>query len=164
MDWQEGKFLDGDREFIVCSIHGASYDPRNGRCAGGPCAKGRLTALRVEERDAQVYWYPSADTQPAPPAVCVHRGDHPAGHWGALPLPAGRRNRRSPAARLYRTAARQRSFAAAPGRHARTRCRHRDPNPDRGVGAGSAGGGLPYRGRHCRRRLREPLGQGAVRG
>jgi hypothetical protein len=27
MDWQEGKFLDRDRELIICSIHGATYDP-----------------------------------------------------------------------------------------------------------------------------------------
>lgn len=66
MDWQEGKFLDGDREFIICSIHGATYDPNNGRCVGGPCARGQLTALRVEEHGAQVYWYPSPDIQPAP--------------------------------------------------------------------------------------------------
>lgn len=66
MDWQEGKFLDGDREFIICSIHGATYNPLDGRCVGGPCARGQLTALRVEERDAQVYWYPSRDIQPAP--------------------------------------------------------------------------------------------------
>ena len=66
MDWQAGKFLDGDREFIICSIHGATYDPKNGRCVDGPCARGQLTVLRVKEHDAQVYWYPSTDTQPAP--------------------------------------------------------------------------------------------------
>lgn len=66
MDWQEGKFLDRDRELIICSIHGATYDPLNGRCVGGPCTGGRLTPLRVEERDAQVYWYPSSDIKPLP--------------------------------------------------------------------------------------------------
>ena len=69
LDWQEGKFLDGDREFIICSIHGATYDPANGRCAGGPCARGSLTVLRVDERGGQVYWYPTADTRPARAAV-----------------------------------------------------------------------------------------------
>ena len=64
MDWQAGEFLDADREWIVCSIHGAVYDPRNGRCAGGPCGRGRLTELAVGERDGQVYWYPSRDTLP----------------------------------------------------------------------------------------------------
>lgn len=69
MDWQEGKFLDRDREAIICSIHGATYDPLNGRCVGGPCVGARLTALRVEERDAQVYWYPSSDIKPMPVAL-----------------------------------------------------------------------------------------------
>jgi nitrite reductase/ring-hydroxylating ferredoxin subunit len=65
MDWQPGEFLDAGREFILCSIHGAAYEPRTGRCAGGPCGRGRLTTVRVEERGDDVYWYPSADTQPA---------------------------------------------------------------------------------------------------
>jgi nitrite reductase/ring-hydroxylating ferredoxin subunit len=64
MDWQDGEFLDTNREFILCSIHGAVYEPSTGRCAGGPCGRGRLTALRVLEREGQVYWYPSRDTQP----------------------------------------------------------------------------------------------------
>jgi nitrite reductase/ring-hydroxylating ferredoxin subunit len=65
MDWQDGEFLDMDRQFIMCSIHGAVYEPDTGRCAGGPCGRGKLTALQVQERDGQVYWYPCADTQPA---------------------------------------------------------------------------------------------------
>jgi nitrite reductase/ring-hydroxylating ferredoxin subunit len=65
MDWQDGEFLDIDRRFIMCSIHGAVYEPDTGRCAGGPCGRGKLTPLQVEERDGQVYWYPSPDTQPA---------------------------------------------------------------------------------------------------
>jgi nitrite reductase/ring-hydroxylating ferredoxin subunit len=65
LDWQPGEFLDRDREFILCAVHGASYEPRSGHCAGGPCGRGRLTALQVEERDGQVYWYPSRDIQPA---------------------------------------------------------------------------------------------------
>jgi len=64
MDWQPGEFLDSGRQFIMCSIHGAHYEPLSGRCAAGPCGRGRLTALRVEERDGQVYWYPSAETRP----------------------------------------------------------------------------------------------------
>ena len=64
MDWQPGEFLDLDRRFVVCSIHGASYEPTSGHCVGGPCGRGRLLALRVEEIDGQVYWYPSRDTRP----------------------------------------------------------------------------------------------------
>lgn len=75
MDWQEGEFLDMDKRWIVCSIHGAHYEPETGACAAGPCGRGRLTAIETEERGGQVYWYPSADIRPlafdepdAPPA------------------------------------------------------------------------------------------------
>ena len=66
MDWQPGEFLDADRRWIVCSIHGAHYEPADGRCVGGPCGRGRLTAIRVEERGGEVYWYPSRDIRPVP--------------------------------------------------------------------------------------------------
>lgn len=71
MDWQPGEFLDDSKRWILCSIHGAAYEPADGRCVGGPCGRGRLKALRVEERDGQVYWYPSRDIRPVvfdPPA------------------------------------------------------------------------------------------------
>jgi nitrite reductase/ring-hydroxylating ferredoxin subunit len=64
MDWQPGRFLDSDKRFILCATHGAAYEPGNGRCVGGPCRGGRLTAIEVEECDDQVYWYPSGDIQP----------------------------------------------------------------------------------------------------
>jgi nitrite reductase/ring-hydroxylating ferredoxin subunit len=64
MDWQPGEFLDADRRFILCSIHGAAYEPTNGRCIGGPCGRDRLMAIDVVERGGQVYWYPSADIRP----------------------------------------------------------------------------------------------------
>jgi nitrite reductase/ring-hydroxylating ferredoxin subunit len=67
MDWQPGEFLDSDRRFILCSIHGATYEPAGGRCVGGPCGRGRLTALRTEERGGMVYWYPSLDIRPVAP-------------------------------------------------------------------------------------------------
>jgi nitrite reductase/ring-hydroxylating ferredoxin subunit len=64
MDWQPGEFLDADKRFILCSSHGAAYEPADGRCVAGPCGRGRLTALHVLEQDGQVYWYPSRDIQP----------------------------------------------------------------------------------------------------
>jgi nitrite reductase/ring-hydroxylating ferredoxin subunit len=64
MDWQPGEFLDADKRFILCSTHGAAYEPADGRCVGGPCGRGRLTAIEVLERDGQVYWYPTRDIRP----------------------------------------------------------------------------------------------------
>jgi len=65
LDWQEGEFLDHDRRFIICAVHGATYDPRSGRCVMGVCGRFGLTPIQVEERDGQVYWYPSRDIKPA---------------------------------------------------------------------------------------------------
>ena len=64
LDWQPGEFLDGGREFIICAMHGAIYEPATGRCAGGPCGRGRLSALEITERDGEVYWHPSRDIRP----------------------------------------------------------------------------------------------------
>jgi nitrite reductase/ring-hydroxylating ferredoxin subunit len=66
MDWQPGEFLDMDKRWILCSIHGATYEPADGRCVGGPCGRGKLTAVAVQEHDGQVYWYPSRDVRPVP--------------------------------------------------------------------------------------------------
>lgn len=68
LDWQPGEFLDADRAFIICSIHGATYEPRDGRCVGGPCGRGRLTPLEVHEADGAVWWQPGANTR-APVAL-----------------------------------------------------------------------------------------------
>ncbi|MDE2082937.1 MAG: Rieske 2Fe-2S domain-containing protein [Burkholderiales bacterium] len=65
MDWQPGEFLDSDRRWILCSIHGATYDPASGRCVGGPCGRGRLTPIATEERDGAVLWQPTRDIRPA---------------------------------------------------------------------------------------------------
>jgi nitrite reductase/ring-hydroxylating ferredoxin subunit len=65
MDWQPGEFLDSSKEYILCATHGAAYEPQSGRCAGGPCGRGRLTSIDTAERDGEVYWYPSHDTRPA---------------------------------------------------------------------------------------------------
>ena len=66
MDWQPGEFLDRNREFILCSIHGAAYEPRGGHCIGGPCGRGKLTLIAAEERDGEVWWLPTAATRPVP--------------------------------------------------------------------------------------------------
>jgi nitrite reductase/ring-hydroxylating ferredoxin subunit len=64
MDWQPGEFLDSDKRYILCSIHGAAYEPSNGRCVGGPCGRGALKAVRTVEREGMVYWYPSREIRP----------------------------------------------------------------------------------------------------
>jgi nitrite reductase/ring-hydroxylating ferredoxin subunit len=64
LDWQPGEFLDLDKRWIICAVHGATYEPADGYCIAGPCRGQRLMVLAAAERDGQVYWYPSRDIQP----------------------------------------------------------------------------------------------------
>lgn len=66
LDWQPGQFLDAEGREIVCSIHGATYNPLTGVCTGGPGGRGRLKPIAVAERDGRVCWYPSREIQPVP--------------------------------------------------------------------------------------------------
>ncbi|PIX75037.1 MAG: (2Fe-2S)-binding protein, partial [Rhodocyclales bacterium CG_4_10_14_3_um_filter_68_10] len=36
LDWMPGRFHDDSGLYLICSTHGALYQPDSGRCAGGP--------------------------------------------------------------------------------------------------------------------------------
>ena len=55
LDSLPGKFFDLTRHLLICSVHGAHYDPRNGRCVMGPCKGAALRRLKVVEDDGCVY-------------------------------------------------------------------------------------------------------------
>lgn len=86
LDWQPGEFLDAEQRFIVCSIHGALYEPASGRCVGGPCGRGRLIPLTLAEADGQAHWYPSQDVQPV---VAAAQAPPPAPQGGQSAPGAG---------------------------------------------------------------------------
>ena len=54
LDWMPGKFFDSEGLLLLCSSHGALYDPATGECLGGPCRGGGLEKLAVEERDGAI--------------------------------------------------------------------------------------------------------------
>jgi nitrite reductase/ring-hydroxylating ferredoxin subunit len=51
LDWLPGAFFDAGGERLVCSLHGAHYEPDSGRCVLGPCAGGALVRVPVRVRD-----------------------------------------------------------------------------------------------------------------
>ena len=55
LDWVEGEFFDKSGLYLICSTHGATYEPATGYCIMGPCKGERLIALRVAERSGKVY-------------------------------------------------------------------------------------------------------------
>jgi len=54
LDWQEGKFFTVTQDYLICSTHGAQYEPDSGHCVQGPCAGKRLQPLPVEENDGMI--------------------------------------------------------------------------------------------------------------
>lgn len=51
LDWQPGQFFDAEGLSLICTTHGASYDPGSGECVGGPCRGARLIPVPVEEQN-----------------------------------------------------------------------------------------------------------------
>lgn len=64
MDWQPGEFWDQDKRFIICSVHGALYEPQDGTCVAGPCPGAKLVAIPLQEKDGQLHWLPDERFQP----------------------------------------------------------------------------------------------------
>lgn len=56
LDWQPNQLFDDTGQWLLCSTHGAAYQPATGECAGGPC-KGGLVKIALSEVDGVVYWH-----------------------------------------------------------------------------------------------------------
>jgi nitrite reductase/ring-hydroxylating ferredoxin subunit len=54
LDWNPGEFRDDSGLYLICSTHGALFEPSNGRCVAGPCRGASLEPLEVRERDGEV--------------------------------------------------------------------------------------------------------------
>ena len=54
LDWSPGQFLKSRDGFLVCAVHGASFELTNGRCVAGPCVGDRLREVAVAIDDGWV--------------------------------------------------------------------------------------------------------------
>jgi len=48
-------FFDGTGDHLVCSTHGARFEPLTGYCVLGPCKGESLEALSITEKDGTLY-------------------------------------------------------------------------------------------------------------
>lgn len=55
LDWNPGEFFDLNRQFLMCSTHGALFHPENGDCVFGRCNGAGLKKLDILELDDKVY-------------------------------------------------------------------------------------------------------------
>ncbi|WP_144328215.1 Rieske (2Fe-2S) protein [Tepidimonas charontis] len=63
LDWMPNRFFDVTGQWLVCAAHGALFDPRSGRCVGGP-GRGPLVTIGVREDGGVVWWRSQVDVQP----------------------------------------------------------------------------------------------------
>ncbi len=54
-DREPRELWDPSRRYIVCSSHGARYQPSDGLCVGGPCEGSHLRSLPIEVQDGDVF-------------------------------------------------------------------------------------------------------------
>jgi len=57
LNWSDDQFFDVDHKFIQCSMHGALFEPLDGRCVWGPCLGESLQSVPFELVDQQVIIY-----------------------------------------------------------------------------------------------------------
>ena len=55
LDWGNGKFFNSNKKFLICSTHGALYNPVDGACHAGPCNGNGLTKLNIVENEDNIY-------------------------------------------------------------------------------------------------------------
>lgn len=55
LNWSPDRFVDLERERIVCATHGAEFRIGSGECVSGPCLGDSLEPVEVEVRDGVVY-------------------------------------------------------------------------------------------------------------
>lgn len=58
LNWKPHAFLSKKRDFIICSVHGATFDIQTGKCVGGPCPGRGLTPLRAALEAGEIVVYP----------------------------------------------------------------------------------------------------------
>jgi nitrite reductase/ring-hydroxylating ferredoxin subunit len=56
LDWIDGQFFDAAGVYLICAAHAATYEPATGFCISGPCIGASLIAVKVEERDDNIYY------------------------------------------------------------------------------------------------------------
>jgi nitrite reductase/ring-hydroxylating ferredoxin subunit len=69
LDWQPGEFFEETGLYLVCSTHGALFEPNNGFCVAGPCRGASLQPLDVGEHDGGIFLLedaPEDEEQSAP--------------------------------------------------------------------------------------------------
>jgi nitrite reductase/ring-hydroxylating ferredoxin subunit len=55
LNWSPAEIFDLEQRYLLCSLHGALFEPASGYCVHGPCAGDALSPLDIEIRDDALY-------------------------------------------------------------------------------------------------------------
>jgi nitrite reductase/ring-hydroxylating ferredoxin subunit len=55
LDWVENRFFDEDGRYVLCSTHGALFEPDSGECVSGPPFGRRLVRVPLETRGEEIW-------------------------------------------------------------------------------------------------------------
>ena len=55
LNWTPDRFLDRNRDYILCAAHGALFEIDSGDCISGPCHGTRLSPVAHSIIDGQLY-------------------------------------------------------------------------------------------------------------
>ncbi len=56
LDWAPGAFFDENQAYLLCSTHGARFEPDTGNCVSGPCVGQSLTPLTIYEDKGELFF------------------------------------------------------------------------------------------------------------
>ncbi len=54
LDWNEGDFFNLQKDYLICSTHGAHYRPEDGFCVMGSCKGKRLKPILLVEENQEI--------------------------------------------------------------------------------------------------------------
>ncbi len=69
LDWDPGRFFEETGLYLICSTHGALFEPETGLCVAGPCRGACLERLQTRERNGQVLLLNDAPPPAEPDAM-----------------------------------------------------------------------------------------------
>ena len=69
LDWEPGRFFEETGLYLICSTHGALFEPATGLCVAGPCRGECLEPLQTRERNGQVLLLNDAPPPARPEAM-----------------------------------------------------------------------------------------------
>jgi nitrite reductase/ring-hydroxylating ferredoxin subunit len=55
LDWNPGEFFDIPGVYLICSTHGAMFEPKTGLCVAGPCRGASLEPLAMREQGGGIF-------------------------------------------------------------------------------------------------------------